>query len=730
MLRSLSLMLVVIISGVSFGQEERFYDLKQDIITVAQEFSIPKEFLWALVQVQSGGVHRTRVGQDGALGLVGLRPDGSRPSLPLACALAQVDIDDAILNPFVHLRAAASLLRFYYETLAPTGNDYIDWVYAVTRFAPSDDPDVVYVFLEDLLGILSRGGLRQGDFSPMPFNPIPLPIDDILSSFQTMKYRGAEYPLATWSPAAECNYTVDGPRQINYVIVHVAQGSYAGTISWFKNCSAKATTHYVIRSSDGAVTQMVLEKDIAWHAGNWDYNVHSIGFEMEGYIDDPKWFTDALYSSAAKLTAYICDKYGIPKDRQHIIGHNEVPGCPTGNGGGKSCHTDPGPYWNWDKFMALVKGEKPPVQTTGDLTGFIREGDIYTGPNIVGADVVLSNGWATKTGSNGLYKFTGVPIGLITVTASAPGYKTKSDTKNIEAGILNWKSIALEKETCSCAGKECGDNGCGGSCGECPQGFICQGNKCIGGQCKPDCNGKECGPDGCNGTCGECPKGKICDGKTFKCICIPMDHKDCCDSAVCWYDGCGGVGDKVTDCPYGCKDGKCLSCKPNCGFKECGDDGCGGSCGVCGEGQTCIDGVCSCQEKHHKGCCDKAICWYDSCGAKGEKIQDCPSGCQGGKCIECVPNCSGKECGNDGCGGSCGVCKDASECIDGKCITMITENQEIQPLDLPIIKDANLDVDTAKAGKGGGGCSNGMHPLSIIPILVMGLLAIYRRFFA
>ena len=28
---------------------------------------------------------------------------------------------------------------------------------------------------------------------------------------------------------------------------------------------------------------MVAEQDIAWHAGNWDYNTRAIGIEHEGY---------------------------------------------------------------------------------------------------------------------------------------------------------------------------------------------------------------------------------------------------------------------------------------------------------------------------------------------------------------------------------------------------------------------------------------------------------------
>jgi N-acetyl-anhydromuramyl-L-alanine amidase AmpD len=64
-------------------------------------------------------------------------------------------------------------------------------------------------------------------------------------------------------------------------------------------------------------------------------------------VSDPKWFTDVMYDSSAKLSAYLCNKYGIPIDRAHIIGHNEVP-YPNN-------HTDPGSYWDWNKYIDYVK---------------------------------------------------------------------------------------------------------------------------------------------------------------------------------------------------------------------------------------------------------------------------------------------------------------------------------------------------------------------------------------
>lgn len=163
-----------------------------------------------------------------------------------------------------------------------------------------------------------------------------------------------QYRGSTWWGASSRNYTnASRPPRIDKIIVHVAQGSYTGTLNWFRDSRAQASAHYTV-GSRGQVGQSVKEADIAWHAGWWSYNKTSVGIEHEGYVSDPDWFTNAMYNSSARLSAYLCKKYRIPVDRDHIIGHNEVPGCP-GAGGGEYCHTDPGRYWSWGRYMDLVR---------------------------------------------------------------------------------------------------------------------------------------------------------------------------------------------------------------------------------------------------------------------------------------------------------------------------------------------------------------------------------------
>ncbi|MEX1367013.1 MAG: N-acetylmuramoyl-L-alanine amidase [Nannocystaceae bacterium] len=164
-----------------------------------------------------------------------------------------------------------------------------------------------------------------------------------------------DYPLAVgFTPADSSNYTAGGIVSFDYVVVHTMQGYYAGSISWFQNPAANVSAHYVMRSDDGEVTQMVRDTDRAWHVGS--SNSYALGIEHEGFIDDGSWYTWQTYLSSARLTRWLCEEHDIPVDRDHIVGHVELP---------NQTHTDPGPLWNWDLYMALIRDVVPQGEVHG-----------------------------------------------------------------------------------------------------------------------------------------------------------------------------------------------------------------------------------------------------------------------------------------------------------------------------------------------------------------------------
>jgi hypothetical protein len=110
---------------------------------------------------------------------------------------------------------------------------------------------------------------------------------------------------------------------------------------------------------------MVATKNVAWQAGNWWINTHSVGIENEGFAVDASFYTQQLYRSLARLTRYTAERYGIPLDREHIVGHDQVPGPTAAFQAGM--HWDPGPYFDWSQFMALLGA---PINSSGsDETG-------------------------------------------------------------------------------------------------------------------------------------------------------------------------------------------------------------------------------------------------------------------------------------------------------------------------------------------------------------------------
>ncbi|RLB57566.1 MAG: hypothetical protein DRI90_17895 [Deltaproteobacteria bacterium] len=79
-------------------------------------------------------------------------------------------------------------------------------------------------------------------------------------------------------------------------------------------------------------------------------------------------------------------------------------------------------------------------------------------------------------------------------------------------------------------------------------------------------------------------------------VCVPHE-RDCDGNAVIMCSDTGSAWELANECAQGCSAGLCMTeCSPDCSEKDCGDDGCAGSCGTCtGSQQLCLDGLCTCQ---------------------------------------------------------------------------------------------------------------------------------------
>ena len=102
-----------------------------------------------------------------------------------------------------------------------------------------------------------------------------------------MPFAPAAYEQNSADPGDYGNYDLanrpDDGLAVRYVVIHDTEVGYDETVALFQNPLAYVSSHYVIRSSDGEVTQMVPTRNVAWHAGNWWINTHAVGIKNEGF---------------------------------------------------------------------------------------------------------------------------------------------------------------------------------------------------------------------------------------------------------------------------------------------------------------------------------------------------------------------------------------------------------------------------------------------------------------
>ena len=192
--------------------------------------------------------------------------------------------------------------------------------------------------------------------------------------------RSADYAPALWVAAPTCNYSSRSGTPVSAITIHTIQGTYAGAISWAQNCASSVSYHYVIRSSDGQITQLVLEANKAWHVGS--ENPYTVGYEHDGYVSQPQWYTTALYTASAGISRDICNSgYGISPLRTYFgaasSGSNVLGNCTRIKGHQhypNQTHTDPGIYWNWEYYYQLINNSPTTNNNTAASGNFYDTG--------------------------------------------------------------------------------------------------------------------------------------------------------------------------------------------------------------------------------------------------------------------------------------------------------------------------------------------------------------------
>ncbi|MGE5315118.1 MAG: Ig-like domain-containing protein [Acidobacteriota bacterium] len=368
----------------------------------AAEFNVPADMLkgvafsttrWSQMQWEEGDTVSSCSKMPRLYGIMGLWDNYEfGHTLREAAALIGRDVKDLKADPYQNIRGAAALLKkLYEETPKPAyaaAGSLESWENAIARYTGIPQPELSHGHALELYRRLQTGYHRYGieiDARPSlnlaPMRKSVEALQAAAAQASSLKKAAAtpDYPLAKWVPGTPGCYYTTGNGKV-FVVIHDMEGYYAAVVSGFQT-RKDASVHYCLNSAQdngsdspaGEVTQMVEEQYYAWHAVC--LNRYSLGIEHEGFASNPAWFTDDMYLSSAKLVKYMCDKYNIPKDRNHVIGHGDwqsaswtswmatnypeiTPSC--------NNHTDPGKYWDWTFFMQMIRQDTtvPTVAST------------------------------------------------------------------------------------------------------------------------------------------------------------------------------------------------------------------------------------------------------------------------------------------------------------------------------------------------------------------------------
>jgi hypothetical protein len=351
------------------------------------------------------GDHESCIELPKAYGVMGLTLDGKhyfRNNLELVSQLSGFQIVDIITDPGTNISAYAKAYAYLLSQSITAGyspesqisilialselpegdlqNDFAlnSQLYSIFTFLNNKEYQLSYSFPEYTINLENVFG--QANFKVLSSPHVSISEDSIIDQNGNQYQKGlstsppptvqsTDFGPAIWNPTT-CNYSSRGGTAVSAITIHTVQGSYAGCISWFKNCNASVSAHYVARSSDGQITQMVRENQKGWHVGN--HNPYTIGIEHEGYINNSSWYTVAMYTGSGNLSKDITQSgYGILPTSCY-----NGPSC---NGGSGSCqlanairikghqhyssqsHTDPGINWNWPYYYCIINNCNNPT---------------------------------------------------------------------------------------------------------------------------------------------------------------------------------------------------------------------------------------------------------------------------------------------------------------------------------------------------------------------------------
>jgi N-acetyl-anhydromuramyl-L-alanine amidase AmpD len=367
----------------------------------------------------TGSSPESCIGLPRVYGIMGLTLDGKgyfNNNLGLVSDLSRISVKNIIDNPEANVLAYASAIEKLKSEMNITENspeklfpilrklselntdgenivkDYSMnlYLYGIYAFLNNQENQKNYKFPYyniDLASLFGKENLSVYSSSKINLNNNLVSNNNGQVYTPSLKTTCPDYPFSNCYWVSTTNhYTGRNGHTLSAIAMHTVQGSYTSCINWFQNTSASASTQYVVASNSayaGQITQMVLESNAAWHVTteNW----YTVGYEHEGFVDDPSWYTNTMYVTSAALTRDICADNGIDPLRTFfrdtldngtamdygihnlgaegscikIKGHQHFP---------NQTHTDPGPNWNWNYYYKLINNN-PTINTIVSTSG-------------------------------------------------------------------------------------------------------------------------------------------------------------------------------------------------------------------------------------------------------------------------------------------------------------------------------------------------------------------------
>lgn len=357
-------------------------DLVAIFANASVEHGVPEELLqgiawaetrWTMVWPEPGAHTH---GLPPAFGVMALRAERASEGARLIGA----SLDDVRTEAAPNVHAAAAWLARTAGELGIDASDPLEaWAPVLEAYSGIDDPVARTLYADmDVFGALRRGFVARdgegqviGRVAPQRIERIEVPasvaVGPIGRTTQALD-PGPDYPDAVWRASPNHSSRPSGsPGDIQMVIIHSCEGSYAGCWATLTSSSSGVSAHYVVNADGSEISQMVTEARKAWHIGatyscslnddtrcnlsGYGSNGFTVGVEHAGFASQTTW-DSGLLDESAKLVCDITEEYGIPRDANHIVAHGQL----------QANRTDPGANWPWQAYIDLVR------QHCGDTT--------------------------------------------------------------------------------------------------------------------------------------------------------------------------------------------------------------------------------------------------------------------------------------------------------------------------------------------------------------------------